>query len=151
MGTTTFTGPVKAGDVLNTTGSTAGTVKNVGFCVMAQSYAVTQAATATATATTICLPANSHILSISFAATVAFTSTDTLSVGTSATATELVAATSISAIGITALSPGTDATRTAAWIDVGATDVIVYVDSGSTGSGVGVLTVTYVQAENLTA
>jgi hypothetical protein len=151
MGTTTFTGPVKAGDVLNTTGSTAGTVKNVGFCVMAQSYAVTQAATATATATTICIPANSHILSINFAATVAFTSTDTLSVGTSATATELVAATSITAIGILALTPGTDATRTAKWIDVGVDDVIIYVDSGSTGSGVGVLTVTYVQAENLTA
>ena len=151
MGTTTFTGPVKAGDVLNTTGSTAGTVKNVGFCVMAQSYAVTQAATATATATTICLPANSHVLSIDFAATVAFTGTDTLSVGTTSAANQLVAATSIAAIGITALSPGTDATRTAAWIDVGATDVILYVDSGSTGNGVGVLTVTYVQAENLTA
>jgi len=151
MGTTTFTGPVKAGDVLDTTGSTAGLVKNVGFCVMAQSYALTQAATATATATTICIPANSHILSISFAATVAFTSTDTLSVGTSATATELVAATSVSAIGILALTPGTDATRTAKWIDVGVDDVIIYVDSGSTGSGVGVLTVTYVQAENLTA
>lgn len=151
MGTTTFTGPIKAGNVLNTTGTTAGTVKNVGFCVMAQSYAVTQAATATATATTICLPANSHILSIDFAATVAFTATDTLSVGTTSAANQLVAATSISAIGITALTPGTDATRTAAWIDVGATDVILYVDSGSTGSGVGVLTVTYVQAENLTA
>jgi hypothetical protein len=151
MGTTTFTGPVKAGNVLNTTGTAAGTVKNVGFCVMAQSYAVTQAATATATATTICLPANSHVLSISFAATVAFTGTDTISVGTTSAANQLVAATSISAIGITALSPGTDATRTAAWIDVGATDVILYVDSGSTGNGVGVLTVTYVQAENLTA
>ena len=151
MGTTTFTGPVKAGNVLNTTGTAAGTVKNVGFCVMAQSYAVTQAATATAVATTICLPANSHVLSISFAATVAFTGTDTISVGTTSAANQLVAATSIAAIGITALSPGTDATRTAAWIDVGATDVILYVDSGSTGNGVGVLTVTYVQAENLTA
>jgi hypothetical protein len=151
MGTTTFTGPVKAGDVLNTTGTTAGSVKNVGFCVMAQSYALTQATTTTATATTICIPANSHILSISFAATVAFTGTDTLSVGTTSAANELVAATSVSAIGILALSPGTDATRTAKWIDVGTTDVIIYVDSGSTGNGVGVLTVTYVQAEDLTA
>ena len=30
MGTTTFTGPVRAGDVIDTTGTTAGTVKNVG-------------------------------------------------------------------------------------------------------------------------
>ena len=151
MGTTTFTGPVKAGDVVNTTGTTPGTVKNVGFCVMAQSVALTQAASATAYKTTIVIPANSHILSIDVAATVAWSGTDTLSVGTTTSANELVAATSIAAVGLLALTPGTDATRTAKWIDVGATDVIIYVDSGSTGNGVGVLTVVYVQAENLTA
>jgi hypothetical protein len=151
MGTTTFTGPIKAGDVLNTTGTTAGTVKNVGFCVMAQSAVITQAASATAYKTSIVIPANSHVLSISVAATAAWSATDTLSVGTTTSANELVAATSISAVGLTALTPGTDATRTAKWIDVGTTDVIIYVDSGSTGTGAGVITVTYVQAENLTA
>ena len=151
MGTTTFTGPIKAGDVLNTSGATAGLIRNVGSCVMSQSSALTQASTATATATLICLPANSHILSIDVAATVAWSGTDTLSVGTTTAANQLVAATSVSAVGILALSPGTDATRTAKWIDVGTDDVIIYVDSGSAGDGVGVLTITYVQAENLTA
>ena len=151
MGTTTFTGPIKAGDVLNTTGTTAGTVKNVGFCVMAQSAVITQAASATAYQTSIVIPANSHVISIGVAATAAWSATDTLSVGTTTSANELVAATSISAVGLTALTPGTDATRTAKWIDVGTTDVIIYVDSGSTGTGAGVLTVVYVQAENLTA
>ena len=151
MGTTTFTGPIKAGDVLNTTGTTAGTVKNVGFCVMAQSAVITQAASATAYQTSIVIPANSHVISIGVAATAAWSATDTLSVGTTTSANELVAATSISAVGLTALTPGTDATRTAKWIDVGTTDVIIYVDSGSTGTGAGVLTVVYDQAENLTA
>ena len=67
MSITTFTGPIKAGDVLNTTGTTAGTIKNVGFAEMAQTVAITQATThTTALATTIVIPANSHITSIQF-------------------------------------------------------------------------------------
>ena len=53
MGTTTFTGPIKAGDVLDTTGTTPGLIKNVGFCVMAQTAPITQAGTATAASTGI--------------------------------------------------------------------------------------------------
>ena len=49
MGTTTFTGPVKAGGVLNTTGTAVGSIKNVGTLVAAQSAAVTQSTTAAAT------------------------------------------------------------------------------------------------------
>ena len=64
MGTVTFTGPIKAGDVLNTTGTTAGTIKNVGFVAMAQTASITQAGTATAYATSIVIPAYSHILNI---------------------------------------------------------------------------------------
>ena len=64
MGMSTFTGPITAGDVLDTTGTTAGTVKNVGTVVTVQSAAVTQAGTATAATTGICIPANSHILRI---------------------------------------------------------------------------------------
>ena len=38
MGTTTFSGPVKAGTIKDTTGTTVGTdVNNVGFVLMAQS------------------------------------------------------------------------------------------------------------------
>jgi hypothetical protein len=41
---TTFSGPIKAGNIFNTTGTTLGTdVKNVGQVVMCQSQAVTQA------------------------------------------------------------------------------------------------------------
>ena len=151
MGTSTFTGPIKAGDVLNTTGTTAGTVKNVGFVNMSQQVAVVQSATAAATA--ICIPANSTILAIDLYVTVAWssaTTTYTVSLGTSATATELVAATNANAIGRLALSPGTDATRTGLWVNVGTSDVIIYVKSGApdTIPGAGTLVIRYVQAAN---
>ena len=151
MGTSTFTGPLKAGDVLNTTGTTAGTIKNVGFVEMSQQAAVVQSATAAAT--TIVIPANSTIVAIDLFATAAWssaTTTYTISVGTSATATELVAATNANAVGRLSLTPGTDATRTGLWINVGTSDVIIYVKSGApdTTPGAGTLIVRYIQAAN---
>jgi hypothetical protein len=149
MSIVTFTGPIKAGDVLNTTGTTAGTIKNVGFAVMAQAVSITQATTATALATSIVIPANSHIVNIQVLATTAWTgAATTISIGTSATSTELVSAGSLSAIGLAALTPGTDATRTGKWTNVGTSDVIIYALSANTGSGVGDLIVRYMQAEN---
>jgi len=149
MGITTFTGPIKAGNVLNTTGTTAGTVKNVGFVMMAQAVPITQAGSATAYKTAIVIPAYSHIVNIQVLASVAWSgAASTINVGTSATATELVSAGSLSAIGLAALTPGTDATRTLKWSNVGTTDQIIYVLSANTGAGVGDLVVRYIQAEN---
>ena len=151
MGTTTFTGPIKAGDVLDTTGTTAGSVKNVGSVILAQSAAITQAGTATAATTGICLPANSLIVRIDVLATTAWSGgAKTISIGTSATSTELVSGGNLAAIGLAALNPGTDATRTANWIDVGTSDVLIYALSANTGDGVGVITIHYVQAADLT-
>jgi hypothetical protein len=151
MGTSTFTGPLKAGDVLNTTGTTVGSLKNVGFVEMSQQVAVTQSATAAST--TIVVPANSIIVAIDLYVTTVWssaTTTYTISVGTSATATELVAATNANAIGKLILSPGTDATRTGLWVNVGTSDVQIFVLSGapSTTPGAGTLVVRYIQAAN---
>ena len=147
MGITTFTGPIKAGNVLNTTGTTAGTIKNVGFVAMAQTAAITQDGSATAYATSIVIPAYSHILNIQFLNTTAWAATNTLSVGTSATATELVA--SVAMIqGQVSAGPGTDATRTGNWSNTGSSDVIIYVKSTNAGAGVGDIVVRYIQAEN---
>ena len=151
MGTTTFTGPVKAGGVLNTTGTAVGSIKNVGTLVAAQSAAVTQSTTAAATS--IVIPANSTIVDIELFVTTAWssaTTTYTISVGTSATATELVASTNANAIGLLALNPGTDATRTGKWVNVGTADVVIWVDSGlpDTTPGAGRLVVSYIQAAN---
>jgi hypothetical protein len=151
MGTTTFTGPIKAGNVLDTTGTTVGSIKNVGFCLMAQSADIVQSTTSAQTAITI--PANSTIVSIDVLVDVAWssaTTTYTLSVGTSSTATELVAATNANAVGLLSLNPGTDATRTGVWQDVGTSDVAIWVDSGAPSAtpGAGKLIVTYIQANN---
>ena len=151
MGTTTFTGPVKAGDILYTTGSTVGTnIANVGYVVMGQSSAVTQASGAT----TIVIPKNSQILSIDVMVTTAWDgAATTFGVGTTASATFLTAAGALdgAAIGPLSASPGTDATRAGNWNDVGTTDRKIAVTSTNTGAGVGVITVTYLQARNLTA
>ena len=74
--------------------------------------------------------------------------TTTASVGISATANELVALTSIP-VGLTAMNPGTDATRTGVWDDTGTTDDRIWVKSANTGDGVGTITVRYIQAHDL--
>ncbi len=148
MGTTTFSGPIKAGPIQNTSGTTLGRdVKNTGFVVMAQVVPITQAGTATALGTRIVLPANSHIMNIQMLNTAAWTGTTTLSVGTSATATELVALTAMP-VGLVGLNPGTDPVLVANWDDTGTTDKRIFVKSAATGSGVGTLTVRYIQAHD---
>jgi hypothetical protein len=152
MGKSTFSGPIRAGNIYDTTGTELGTnVKNVGSVVMVQSFPITQAGTTTALATPIVLPANSHILNIQVLQTAPWTATTTISVGTSATATELVSAGAL-APGtslLAGLNPGTDTTRAANWDDIGTTDKRIFVLSGGTGTGVGTITVRYIQAHDL--
>ena len=157
MGKTTFTGPIRAGNILNTSGTTLGQdVKNVGSVVMVQTVPITQAGTNPALGTSIVLPANSHILNIQMVVTSVWSgAASTFSVGTSATATELVAASGYTGsgaggtIGVIGLTPGSDATRTANWDDNGTTDKRIWVLSTNTGTGVGTLTVRYIQAHDL--
>jgi hypothetical protein len=151
MGKTTFTGPIRSGDILNTSGTTVGSnVKNVGSVVMAQTYPITQAGTATALATPIVLPANSHIINIQMLVTTVWSgAATTFSVGTSATATELVAASGYTGagaggtIGVIGLTPGQDSTRTQNWDDT-VTGKRIFVKSDNTGTGVGTITVRYI-------
>ena len=151
MGKTTFSGPIRAGNIYDTTGTTLGTnVKNVGSVVMVQHYPITQAWTATALATTVVLPANSHILNMQMIVLTAWDgAATTFSVGTSATSTELVSGAAGGTIGVIGLNPGSDATRTANWDDTGTADKRVFVLSANTGAGVGTLTVRYIQAHDL--
>lgn len=151
MGTTTFTGPVKAGTIPNTSGSTLGTdVKNTGWVLMAQSAAFTQASGAT----DIVIPANSQIVDIKVFITTALTgAATTFGIGTTASATFLTAAGALdgAAIGPLTATPGTDATRNGNWIDVGTTDRKIAVTSTNTGSGVGNIVVRYLQNRDATA
>ena len=64
MGTTTFSGPIKAGSIKDTSGNTVGSdVANTGFALMAQS-AVIDIIGATNTATVGTIPANSQIVDV---------------------------------------------------------------------------------------
>lgn len=151
MARTRFSGPILAGTINETTGTSLGTnVANVGQVVMAQSQVVTQASGAT----TIVIPANSQILEITMYVTAVWSgAATTLGVGTTALATAFTAAGAVAGgtIGIVSVTPGTDATRTGAFVDVGTTDIKLAVTSTNTGTGSAVITVRYIQNNNLTA
>lgn len=150
MANTTFSGPIRAGDIRDTTGTTLGVdVANVGQVVMGQTSKVTQAA---GILSDIVIPANSQIVEMTlYVTTVWDGAASTLGLGTTALATAYTAASAVAGgtVGIVSVTPGTDATRTAAFVDVGTTDVKVKVTSTNTGAGVGYLVVRYLQNVNL--
>ncbi len=150
MATTTFSGPIKAGTIRNTTGTTLGSnIKNTGQVVMSQSAAITQSTTAAASG--IVIPANSQIVEIYVYVTTAWDNSSTLSIGTSSTSTELATAVAVTTINTIKLASQATITDADTWEDIGSTDVKIFTDSSATTSdtGVGTLTVTYVQNNNL--
>jgi hypothetical protein len=160
---TVLTGPVIAGNVVQSDGSNAlaglgsqaGTA-NQGYCVMAQSCVITQATntgTAGQFACPIVIPAQSQITAIKIMVTTAFTGgATTLGIGSSGSATAFTAANAVvtsGALGQVSITPGTGATQIGNWDNVGNQDVQIVVLSTNTGSGVATLTVSYHQGMNL--
>ena len=151
MGSTTFSGPIKAGTISQTTGTTVGTdMKNVGQVVMAQSLAIDLSSGAiAASATDVIIPANSQIIDIVFDIITAASGTTNISVGAvGGSATAFVNAYTI---GTTAgrQYPTTKAGGALAWEDVGTSDVRLNVtNSAATSSGEVRLTVLYQQNTN---
>ena len=141
MGTTTFSGPVKAGTIRQ--GSSA----NIGTLVCAQSAAITEAASEATTG--IIIPANSQIINFYVLIQTAWDGgTNTLDIGSSADPDlycDGLPATVVGNHRVTAAYTGTEAN----WRDVGTSDVTIYVDSVAAGSGAGVVTVQYLQNRNL--
>ena len=153
MATTTFSGPIKAGTIANTTGTTVGTdMANVGFVVMSQSFSFAYTTEGTATDTNVVIPANSQIVSIEVNVETAFndSGTDLLEVGSSADTDLYVNDVSIAAIGKIAL--GT-AALCANWKDIGTSDVkIGYIYNGANNdasAGAATVTINYLQNNNL--
>ena len=141
MGTTTFSGPVKAGTVRE------GASANVGTLVCSQSAAITEAASEASTG--IIIPANSQIINFYVLIQTAWDGgTNTLDIGTSSDAdlyADGLPATVVGNHRVTAAYTGTEAN----WKDIGTSDVTIYVDSVAGGSGTGVVTVQYLQNRNL--
>jgi hypothetical protein len=149
MANTTFSGPILAGTIKNTTGTTLGSdVKNTGQVVMCQSQAVTQADGTT----NIVIPANSQIVAIELSVDVIWDGVaSTAGIGWTGDATALTAAAAVAGgtLGIISATAGADATRVNNWADVGTTDRRILVTNTNTGAGEGFITVRYVQNNNL--
>ena len=155
MAQTTFSGPIKAGNIYNTTGTTVGTnVKNVGSVVMSQSADTELThATTTATALGIVIPAKSQIIGITLIIESLFTSssTTTIAIGNSSgDATDICDNTNVTA---TALSVVMGPAAVDVWTNTGTSDVELYGISvaNSASAGSARVVVEYVQANNLTA
>ena len=152
MATTTFSGPIKAGTIKDTTGTTVGTdMKNIGQVVMAQTAAIDLSSGAlAAVATDIIIPANSQIIDIVFDSITAASGATNISLGqVGGLATAYV---NTYAIGTTVgrKYPTTEAGGALAWEDVGTTDVRLNVtNSAATSSGECRFTITYQQNNNL--
>ena len=153
MATTTFSGPIEAGTISNTTGTTVGTnVKNVGQVLMSQSFSFDYTVEATATDTNVVIPANSQIVSIEVNVETAFNDSgnDLLEVGSSADTDLYINDVSIAAIGKIAL--GT-AALCANWKDIGTSDIKVgYIYNGANNdasAGAATVTINYLQNNKL--
>ena len=149
MATTTFSGPIKAGTISNTTGTTLGDdVKNTGQVVMCQSQAVTQADGTT----NIVLPADSQIVGAELSVTAIWSgAASTTGLGFTGDATALTAAGGVAGgtLGIISITAGADATRVGNYADVGTSDVRMLLTNTNTGTGTGFLTIRYIQNNNL--
>jgi RNase P/RNase MRP subunit POP5 len=142
MGTTTFSGPIKAGSVRE------GASANLGFVKMAQSAAWTQTA-ASAASTGIIIPANSQITQITLYITTAPGAAN-LSMGTTSASNELFTALAVgTAADVIKLGTSGTITDMDTWKDVGSSDVTLYVESSANTTGRGIITVEYIQNNNL--
>ena len=151
MGTTTFSGPIKAGTIKETTGTTVGTdMKNTGQVVMAQSHAIDLSGGAlAAVASNVIIPANSQIIDCVFDIITAANTSTNISVGfVGGAATALVNA---HTIGTTAgrQYPTTVSGGALAWEDIGTSDQrLNFTNSAATNVGEVRITILYQQNTN---
>ena len=157
MATTTFSGPIKAGTISYTTGTTVGTdVKNIGQCLMAQTFstgATLDSGASAANETTVIIPANSQIVDMVIDCPTAMAGANcTFSVGDTVGGN----ATFINAFEITTASgagrkyPTEEAGGTLEWADIGSADLrLTWTSTGATSNGEVRVTVLYQQNINL--
>ena len=142
MGTTTFSGPVKAGTVR------AGASANTGSVLMAQS-AVIDIIGATVTTAVGIIPANSQIVDVILNVTTVSNDggTATVQVGHAGDTDEYLPATNVKALATTRGTIQTDGT------DIGTSDqtvIAIYTASNGDGTtGAATVTILYIQNNNL--
>ena len=146
MGTTTFSGPIKAGTIKDTTGTTLGTdVKNTGQVVMAQSAYIDITGASHLNQVIATIPAKSQITDVVLNVTEVNDDTGaaTVSVGTIADADAFIASANVKALATTYGTLDAEASN------VGSTDIQVVADyTGTDGDGTtgnATVTVKYLQ------
>lgn len=144
MGLATHLGPWLLGTVRNTTGTTAGTIRNLGATMVAQT-STSFSSSASGASTGIVVPAGALITDIIVIQTTQFTS------GTSGTITALINGTGFAVATVTGagsltnivLAP-TSTTTAATWLNIGTTDGIITVTGATLTAGAGVMCVQYI-------
>mgnify|MGYP003640859158 CR=1 FL=1 len=143
MGTTTFSGPIKAGTIKDTTGTTLGSnVKNTGQVVMAQTFSVDLSGGAVA--------ASSQIIDCVIDIVTAANATTNLSVGDTVGGAATILNTFASGTDAGRKYPTTQAGAALAWADTGTADIRLTVTaSAATNAGEVRFTILYQQNINL--
>jgi len=152
MATTTFSGPIKAGTISNTTGTTIGTnIANVGQVVMSQTFAADLSSGAIAAAVqNVVIPANSQIIDCVFDQITAANTSTNYSVGDVTNGAATIVNTFASGTDAGRKYPTTQAGGALAWEDVGATDIrLTFTSSAATNAGEVRITILYSQNNNL--
>lgn len=140
MASSTFSGPIRAGTVLN------GSTNNIGKVVLSQTAILNQNST-TAVSNTFYLPANAQLFDIVADVLTAFNSASTavLSVGTAAAGTQYAGSIDVKTAGRT--YPTYSAAQLAAMDDIGSNTSVVatITPTGATSAGQVRVTLQYVQ------
>jgi hypothetical protein len=152
MANTTFSGPIRAGNIKNTTGTTVGTnIANVGYVVMTQTFSADLSGGALAASVTdVVIPANSQIIDLVIDVITAANTTTNLSVGDTVGGAATVLNTYASGTDAGRKYPTTQAGAALGWQDTGTADIRLTVTaSAATTAGLVRFTVLYAQNNNL--
>ena len=160
MSTTTFSGPIRAGKIKTTTGTTLGeNIFNLGQIVMAQTFFTGPfGGPSAANLTDVVIPANSQIVDIKFDCTTGSSGASLFSVGDTVGGNATFVnelAMSNGRVGLYTLSNATSAqvsgVRTGDWTDIGPVDKRLTWTTTSSSAGAMRVTVLYQQNNNLIA
>ena len=154
MASTTFSGPIKAGTIKETTGTSLGSnIKNTGQVVMSQTHLIDLSNGAIAAgATNIVIPANSQIIDCILDSVIAASGATNLSVGDTVGGAATIINTFALGTGVGRKRPTTEAGGALVWSDTGTADIkLTITASAATNAGSTRLTVLYAQNNNLNA
>jgi hypothetical protein len=152
MASTTFSGPIKAGTIKETIGTTLGTnVKNTGQVVMSQTHLIDLSGGAIAAgATNIVIPANSQIIDVILDSVTAASGATNLSIGDTVGGAATIVNTFALGTAVGRKRPTTEAGGALAWSDTGSADIkLTITSSAATNAGTTRVTILYAQDSNL--